>query len=1069
MSSISFIESKLIRAHSASSLISPESHILSKHPIKQIGNYSLGSEIGSGAFGKVILGHSLLTHDPVAIKILDKLILSQTPEDLSLVQKEISILKIVKHKYIVQLYEILEDAYSIYIIMEYCEGKDLMDNIITKGHLTEIESLKLFQQLINTLLYLHSQNITHRDIKIDNMLLDRNGDLKLVDFGLSTKYKDNELLNQPCGTVVYAAPEVLQGKEYHGMLCDVWSSGIVLFGMLSGYLPFSDSDDEVNKKNIIKGVIDYPKFISPFVKDLLKKMLEVNPMKRCTLKDILEHKWFNLIECRLIPGIIVGYNKIPIDDDAVLKCEEFGFDKNNIRKAVLNNLFNEYSAIYYLVIRRKIIEGKDSVSDLFSEKFVKFALDEDNIVLDLNKFKKKNIEDEKYDNDNLNKKHSGVIGAIRNLQNSKKNLTPLSNKNSSDFSETLDSNIRGISKEFTKNSTNQISLKSDKKDDFKIIVVKQKKFEDIRNFSNDNNENKNLNNNKNNNFSHEKKRNNKIMQSRNAKTNKKNNLIFTSSIDKKNNTFSKEVKKIINNKIQKYYFENSLNTKKNNTRNRYNILQLNNSISVKINKSIKNNSQDKKSIKNKVINSKNNSKNHKNNAAISTGKKIDTILKKNKKCSSSEKKNKRIIKPFSNTLNSNQKENKRKINILQTYEQNSLMMKKKDFQISNYTDSKTFNDFSGKKKLEFLNKSNLSNKNITMNLNSNIISPSSYKIKKKINISPINITNTNQKPKKTLNNSLINKETSLKLKYDSKYNKMRNKNEKIYNKSKSSRKENVTFETEYPQTSIKKSKINNCNSKTKRKNYGRNINNISSILYKKKSPLTYRDISDSPKQKILNSKTRLMKIPWKLKKDGINNNLDNKEIYSNYIKKFENKIRKKPKNLSNIRIKSSIESSFYKTENKTFITNIENTKKEIESTKLRMIQIRNNNKMNSLIHNNYSISISFDSNKNSKKNLINNIIPYYSGPIDFMCILNSNNIKDSIDFLIGKFKKNNINYIKLKLNKFKCSKNGNNYEIEIFQIDNGYINSDENIFYYKIKCKKDFYLSYRTLRQFLFE
>jgi 5'-AMP-activated protein kinase catalytic alpha subunit len=279
------------------------------------------------------------------------------------------------------------------------------------------------------------------------MLLDRNGDLKLVDFGLSTKYKDTELLNQPCGTLVYAAPEVLQGKEYHGMLCDVWSSGIVLFGMLSGYLPFSDSDDEVNKKNIIKGVIDYPKFISPFVKDLLKKMLEVNPMKRCTLKDILEHKWFNLIECRLIPGIIVGYNKIPIDDDAVLKCEEFGFDKNNVRKAVLGNLFNKYSAIYYLVIRRKIIEGKDSVSDLFSEKFVQFALDEDNIVLDLNKFKKKNNEDEKNENENLNKKHSGVIGAIRNLQNSKKNLTPLSNKNSSDFSETLDSNFRGISKQ----------------------------------------------------------------------------------------------------------------------------------------------------------------------------------------------------------------------------------------------------------------------------------------------------------------------------------------------------------------------------------------------------------------------------------------------------------------------------------------------------------------------------------------------------------------------------------------------------------------------------------------------
>ncbi len=1067
MSAISFIESKLIRAHSASSLISPKSNILSKPPIKQIGNYSLGTEIGSGAFGKVILGHSLLTNDLVAIKILDKLILSQTPEDLILVQKEISILKIVKHKYIVQLYEILEDAYSIYIIMEYCEGKDLMDNIIRKGHLTEIESLKLFQQLINTLLYLHSQNITHRDIKIDNMLLDRNGDLKLVDFGLSTKYKDNELLNQPCGTVVYAAPEVLQGKEYHGMLCDVWSSGIVLFGMLSGYLPFSDNDDEVNKKNILKGVIDYPKFISPFVKDLLKKMLEINPIKRFTLKDILEHKWFNLIECRLIPGIIVGYNKIPIDDDAVLKCEEFGFDINNVRKAVLGNLFNKYSAIYYLVIRRKIIEGKDSVSDLFSEKFVQFALDEDNIVLDLNKFKKKNNEDEKNENENLNKKHSGVIGAIRNLQNSKKNLTPLSNKNSSDFSETLDSNFRGISKEFTKNSTNQISLKSERKDDFKIIVVKQKKFEDIKIVSNENKENKILNNNYEiHNFSNEKERNNKIIQSRNVKINKKNNLILTSSTDKTNNTFSKEDKKIINNKIQKYYLGNSLNTKKNNTRNRYNILQLNNSISVKINKS----------IKNKITNSKNSYNNHKNNESISTGKTSGIILKKNKKCSSSEKKTKRIIKPFSNTLNTNQKENKRKINILQTYEQNSLMMKKKDF-LSNYTDSKTFNNLSGKKRYDYLNKSNLSNKNISMIINSNIISPSSYKIKKKINISPINNTNTNRKPKNTLNYSLIKKETPLKLQYNSKYikNKSKNKKEKIYNKSISSRKETVKIEKEFLQTSIKKNKKSNFNnnnlslSKNKRKNNSKNINNISSILYRKKSPLTYRDISDSPKQKILNTKTRLMKIPWKLKKKGIDNNLNDKEIYSNYIKKFDNKIKKRPKNLSNIRIKSSLESSFYNTENKTLFSNIENTKQDIEKTKLRMIQIRNKNKMNSLIHNNYSISISFDSNKTSNKNLNNTIIPYYNGPIDFMCIFDSNNINESIEFLIDKFHKNNINYIKLKLNKYKCSKNGNNFEIEIFQIDNGYINSDENIFYYKIKCKNNFYLSCRTLTKFLFE
>ena len=198
--------------------------------LKEIGNYKLGQEIGSGAFGKVILGKHIPTEEKVAIKILDKYILNQTPDDYQLVKQELSILKIVKHKNIVQLYEILETPRHIFIIMEYCEGGDIMNYILTRERLSENESLKFFHQLINALYYLHSQNIAHRDIKIDNLLLDSNYDLKLIDFGLSTKYSDDELLNQPCGTIVYAAPEVLNYKDYHGMLADVWSCGIVLYG-----------------------------------------------------------------------------------------------------------------------------------------------------------------------------------------------------------------------------------------------------------------------------------------------------------------------------------------------------------------------------------------------------------------------------------------------------------------------------------------------------------------------------------------------------------------------------------------------------------------------------------------------------------------------------------------------------------------------------------------------------------------------------------------------------------------------------------------------------------------------
>ena len=405
---LSEIETPL-RSKSMSLHPSPQINTLS---IKQIGDYILGEEVGSGAFGKVVLGKHILTEEKVAIKILDKMILNQTPEDYELVRKEISILKLVKHKFIVQLYEILQTAQHIFIIMEYCEGKEIMDYILTKNRLSELESLKYFQQLINCLFYLHSQNIAHRDVKIDNMLLDKNKDLKLIDFGLSTKYTDDSLLDQPCGTVVYAAPEVLEGKEYHGMLADVWSSGIVLYGMLSGFLPFADKDDETNKQQVIKGEINYPDFFSDEVKDLLKHMLDIDPMTRYTLQEIKDHPWFNMTECILIPGIIIDYNLVPVDEKILNLCVTYNKDKNEVYDSVRNNRYDSNSALYYLLIkklRRK--KGFQSVSDLCSDEFIEYILDENNLVnpeeinnshQNINDDTTANLTDKKNENDNAN-------------------------------------------------------------------------------------------------------------------------------------------------------------------------------------------------------------------------------------------------------------------------------------------------------------------------------------------------------------------------------------------------------------------------------------------------------------------------------------------------------------------------------------------------------------------------------------------------------------------------------------------------------------------------------------------
>lgn len=365
--------------------------------LKQIGNYQLGQEIGSGAFGKVLLGKHITTEEKVAIKILDKIKLSKTPDDYQLVKQELSILKIVKHKYIVRLFEILETSRYIFIVMEYCEGGDIMNYIISKGRLSENESLKFFHQLINALFYLHSQSIAHRDVKIDNLLLDSNKDLKLIDFGLSTKYKEDELLNQPCGTIVYAAPEVLDYKDYHGMLADVWSCGIVLYGMLSGFLPFGDSDDEINKKMVLSGKIKMPNFFSEGAINLLKHMLDINPLTRFTLDDIMEHPWFNKIKYNITPGIIVGVNRIPVDEKIVDLCVAYNLDKDKVRNSVIKNKFNTESAVYYLLVQKMKKMGQDSVSDLCSKDYIKYMLNESNDILNNDRENKKNKNEDNID------------------------------------------------------------------------------------------------------------------------------------------------------------------------------------------------------------------------------------------------------------------------------------------------------------------------------------------------------------------------------------------------------------------------------------------------------------------------------------------------------------------------------------------------------------------------------------------------------------------------------------------------------------------------------------------------
>ena len=347
---------------------------------KKKGNYILGETIGEGAFAKVKLATHIYTGEKVAIKILNKEKINKS-SDIKKIKKEITILQKLKHKNIIQLYEIMETNKNLYIVMEYCEGKELFDLIVRKKRLTERESCRYFQQLINGVEYLHLSNVTHRDLKPENLLLDNKKRILISDFGLSIlSNNNNSLLSTPCGTPSYAPPEMLRGEKYNGIYSDLWSCGIILYTMLVGNLPCSESKEELVYQNIITHNFFYPENLSDDAIDLIEHILKINPDERYGFEEIKAHPWFNLLTPKLRPGIVFKVHKIPIDNKILDKVEEYGYDRKKVEESVINYRFDSFCAIYYLILKQFKKKGINSVSDLFSNDYLNYLKDYKNWI-----------------------------------------------------------------------------------------------------------------------------------------------------------------------------------------------------------------------------------------------------------------------------------------------------------------------------------------------------------------------------------------------------------------------------------------------------------------------------------------------------------------------------------------------------------------------------------------------------------------------------------------------------------------------------------------------------------------
>ena len=256
-----------------------------------IQEYYIKGIIGKGTFSFVKLGIDRITGEKVAIKILEKNKMINN-KDLERVKREINILTNINHVNLIKINNIKEDLENFYIIMEFCEKGELFNYIVRRGKLDENESAFFYFQIINGLEYIHSKNIAHRDLKPENLLICKNNILKIIDFGLSNFNKNDELLSTPCGSPCYASPEMIGGKKYDGNLIDIWSSGIILYVMLCGNLPFEGQTNEILFQNIMKCKVKYPKHLSIFAVDLLQKILVPDPEQRIKLYEIKNHPFY---------------------------------------------------------------------------------------------------------------------------------------------------------------------------------------------------------------------------------------------------------------------------------------------------------------------------------------------------------------------------------------------------------------------------------------------------------------------------------------------------------------------------------------------------------------------------------------------------------------------------------------------------------------------------------------------------------------------------------------------------------------------------------------------------------
>ncbi|XP_073679887.1 NUAK family SNF1-like kinase 1 [Garra rufa] len=260
-----------------------------KHSLKR--RFEVLETLGRGTYGKVKRAVERRCGKTVAIKSIRK---ERLRDDLDRahIQREIEISASLVHPNIIRLYEVFESRERIVMVMEYASGGELYEYIQDKQRLPEEEARHFFRQITSAVQYCHKNGVVHRDLKLENILLDKDLNVKLADFGLSNRYMRGQCLDTFCGSPLYASPEIINGLPYHGPEVDCWSLGVLLYALVYGSMPFDGSSYSILKEQIRHGRYKIPDVLSE-ARSLIGWMLTVKTEDRATVEDIANHWWLN--------------------------------------------------------------------------------------------------------------------------------------------------------------------------------------------------------------------------------------------------------------------------------------------------------------------------------------------------------------------------------------------------------------------------------------------------------------------------------------------------------------------------------------------------------------------------------------------------------------------------------------------------------------------------------------------------------------------------------------------------------------------------------------------------------